>query len=160
MVDSVGVASPEEVLLDEARRSLGRQENTLDVLRSRSVAVLATGGVVAGLAAPKVVGHSASAVPAYLALGAFVLGALVALYVLMPHDFAFSENLTSYATWIGEHGDEQGADRSFALALAKNLEANRGDNRKTLGCLTRLFTWQCGLLAVQVVCWTIAYALA
>ncbi|HSS10021.1 MAG TPA: hypothetical protein VLL25_09060 [Acidimicrobiales bacterium] len=160
LLDLASVAAPEDTLLDEARRSLARQENTLDVLRTKSVGVLATGGIVAGLAAPKVVSHTAATVPAYVALAAFVASALVGIYVLKPHGFEFSENLASYAGWIRQHDAEPGADRAFILGLAENLEANRRDNRDKLGWLTRLFAWQCGLLAAQVICWAIAYALA
>ena len=152
--------SPEGVLLDEARRSITRQESTLDNLRSRSVAVFAASGVVAGFAAPKFVSHPASAVPAGIALGAFVVGAVVALAVTWSRWFVFSENLGGYADWVREHNDNPAASRVFTLGLAEHLEANRENNKPEMRHLTRLFHAQCSLLIVQVVLWALAYILA
>ena len=152
--------NPESVLLDEARRGMGAQVVTLDTLQTKSLAVLGAGALVAGLAAPKVVGHAAPLVPASLALAAFTVGAILGIDVLRPRTWKFGERLGGYLQWTVDHGGEPNAERAFTRGLARNLELDRADNATALQRLELEFLAQCGLLALQVVLWAIAYALA
>lgn len=152
--------SPEAVLLAEARRSIGEQRVTLDALQSKSMTVLGAGAIVAAVAAPRIAGHNSSAILVSVALAAFAIGALLAIDILQPRHWQFGEKLPKYSQWTRDHRDEPGADRSFSRGLANNLEADFEKNQTALDKITDRFTWQCALLALQVICWAVAYAVA
>lgn len=148
------VSSPAEALLDQARDQLARQESTLDALRAIAGTVIAGGGVVVGFVAPDV----ASKQPYWstAALLAFIVSVLAGVFVLTPKRLTFAEHLSSYAGWVSSHYRVPGADISFSLTLAENLECSRLENRRSVEFCATALRLQCALFGVEVVLWGVA----
>lgn len=153
------MALPFEVVLDQARAQLTRQEAKLDQLRTIAGTVLSVAGVIAGFVAPSVTTrHPWYAVPPIVS---FAVCVTLGIFVLVPRrDLKFSENLESYTTWVDKYGEEPGSEVSFALGLAKNLERSRVDNAKIVEPLAKLLKWQILALGIEVVLWAAALAIA
>ena len=126
-------------------------------MRTIAGTVLSAAGIIVAFVAPDVTKtHPWYAVPA---LASFAAAVLLGTYVLVPRKgLKFSERLNSYKIWVVDHGDEAGADTSFAVALAENLEANRNDNRDAVERITLAVGWQVVALGAEVIAWVIALA--
>lgn len=156
--------TPTEVMLAQAQSQLARQEAKLTAFRSVAGTVIAARGVIAGLVAGRLVGPSisvAGVIFASLAAIAFLASTILAIQVLAPTDgYKFSENLDSYQAWLDAHGSEDGADVSFMLGLAKNLDADRKSNEVPLKSVANRLVYCCVSLGIQVAFWVIAALVA
>lgn len=147
---------PAEMLLDQARSQLERQETKLDAMRTVAGTVLSAAGVIVAFVAPDVTkSHPWFALPA---LVAFAICVILGCYVLMPQPLSFNEFLDTYAEWVETEGDHEEADVSFALSLAKSLEASRMKNRGRVDLLARVVAAQVIALGVEAMAWSVALA--
>jgi hypothetical protein len=149
------MASPADVLLDQARQQLQRQEGKIDQMRTISSVLLTGAGVIEGFVAPSLAsvqrGWSIAATVAFIAC------VLVGIRILAPrNDLRFSEGLDSYLTWIEAYGHEPSADEAFALGLAENLDESRRTNEQRIGKIPTWLQYQCGWFGAEVVLWAIA----
>jgi hypothetical protein len=147
-----------QVLYDESLRGIRDQQAAVEQLRNRVVALLS----VASLAAALFGAHSLyrGSHPGWLlifagiALGAFGVSMLIAVYVLRPReDWQFYQDVRDYATEI-----QGGKPVSLAYALSNltiHQEASFEVNEKILGDLHRWYRRACYLLAIQVIAWAI-----
>src|SRR5437868_2769117 len=93
-----------QLMLDEARRSIDRQSDRVQTVRDRSVGLVGFGSVVAaglGLTA-----HQGLGVAGGVAVVAFMIVALAALYVLVPRKFLFELSARSMEEWVHNPGTE------------------------------------------------------
>jgi hypothetical protein len=149
------MATPAEVLLDQARVQLQRQEAKIDQLRTVAGVVLTGAGVIAGFVAPNLA--AVQRAWSIAATGAFIACVLLGIVILAPRrDLLFSEGLDTYLSWIEAHGDQPGAAEVFALGLAANLEQSRMDNEQRIEQIPTWLQYQCGLFGAEVVLWAVA----
>jgi hypothetical protein len=159
----LSMTTPAELLLAQAQTQLTRQEAKLTAFRTTAGTVIGTGGIVAGLVATRLSSSISAAglVFAALAAVAFFSGIAAAIKVLAPKGgYTFSENLASYTSWLDTHGASPGADTSFALGLATNLNKDRTRNEPLLNDAANALYLCCLLLGVQVAFWVIAVLVA
>lgn len=146
--------TPAETLLEQSRQQLARQEAKLDAIRGQTGVLVTGAGVVAGFIAPTLGSkHPGWAVPALIS---FVICTIGGVFVFFPrHGLVFDERLDSYTKWINDHGDDAGADISFAASLASNLEANREQNKSVVEGIALLASGVAVLFGLEVVLWVI-----
>ena len=113
--------SASDVLLDQARSQLSRQEAALDTLRTQATAVFSASVVVAALSGPKVLTAAHRSVWGYVAVVLVVLGAAATVFVLAPRDMAFTEPLDRWWAWLVDNEEAVDRDEVLAVGLAKNL---------------------------------------
>jgi len=141
----------EQLMLEEARRNLGRQEGNLESLRTRATAVLSISAVIFAILGERQVGELGAW--AILALASFVLSAGLAVYILYPRPFDFGVKVQS---WMGEL-DRRTADPDVAAwDTAASLAGMQVANKNTLWILTQFYAASCAFLVAQVVFWVIA----
>lgn len=140
----------EELMLEEARRNLVRQEASLESLRTRVTAVLSVSAIVFAILGERQI----EKLDAWgvLALISFVVSAGIAVFVLLPHDFAFGLKV---ANWMGQLTPERANARTAAWDAAHGLAEMYVTNKNQIKRLTEFYTAVCGLLAAQVVCWVL-----
>jgi hypothetical protein len=142
------------VLLEEMRRQIDEQQSALSALRSRALAILSVGALVASLFGPHVVPghHNGRADAIDIALLAFGLSTLCAGWITLPHrNWAFSENLGKYLGYITD-GMAVSPDY-VSFQLARYSEVSRKKNAAKLARLHNWFTAACLLLGIQVMAW-------
>jgi len=142
------------MLWEEARRLLVRQEAALDTLRTQAVAALSVGALVAGLFGSHLVSAHVSAEAAWAtgaALVLFALSAVLAVYVLAPHDWTFAHGLGAQLRRVDDQEMIEAEDLAFGWA--KEFEKWRTDNQRQLDRLMCCFLWACALTGAQVVAW-------
>jgi hypothetical protein len=140
----------EELMLDEARRNLTRQEATLDGLRVRSTAVLSISAVIFAILGERQVGELDAW--AILALISFVLSAGLAVFILYPREFEFGIKVQQ---WMGQI-DRRTADAGVAAwDTAASLAGMQVANKDNIAILTQCYAAGCGFLVAQVIFWVV-----
>lgn len=160
MADAPSNAPAIAMLWEEARRLLVRQEAALDTLRTQAIAVLSVGAIVAGLFGSHVVSTHVSAGAACAtgaALALFTVSAVLAIYVLAPHDWTFAHGLGVQLRRVGDQEMVEAEDLAFGWAT--EFEKWRTDNQRQLDHLMRCFLWACALTGAQVIAWGLAVLL-
>jgi hypothetical protein len=145
--------SIEQLAFELGVDALKEQERALVELRSRAAAVLATGSVVASLAASQG-SRMALAVPGLLGMCAFVMALGGAILIMLPRGFVFSLDgaaMLEQLNWSGRGGDVAIAYREAGRSLA----CYGRENGARLGLLATWLTASCLLLLLEVVCLTI-----
>jgi len=144
-----------QLIMEETRRLLARQEANLDTLRGRVSIILAGASVVAAVFGGAVehvaeFNHDAS-------IAAFVLFALTVtacLYVLWPRTWHFAHDLDDWIERLKQR--KPPTEEAVLYNLAKYFEGQRKQNQPQLDCLEWWFAGACALLGFQVVAWAIA----
>lgn len=149
-----------ELIWEEAKRLLARQEASLDALHTKAFGLLSVSGIVAGLFAGQVLTGSMSTgrtIATGFALLAFAVGAGFVLYIQWPRKFDFSHDLDQ---WVKELETGSPAPSSEATYnLSRDLNDYRKKNQPKITELFDVLSWTCIALAVQVLAWGIATAL-
>lgn len=143
-----------DVILDEARRLLVRQETDLDTLRTRATAMLGTSGIIAGLFASRLIGDHPSGWRTGLTVAALVLFAassLLSLNVQRPRTWLFSYDLAPRLDEL--KGGHIASHIDIAYNTAKWMDHARKENLRKLAALQRRFRWCTVAVALQVLCW-------
>lgn len=148
-------ASIEEFSYQLTAAALAEQERALGALRSRAGTVLAAASVSGSFLGTKV-GHGSLDVWAALALIAFLLCMGAAIYVLLPHKLVFAFRGQTLLAASDHEGidDVTEAYRAAGIWIEPLLESNRD----AIADLSDWFTVSCGLLAFEVILWTISLA--
>lgn len=149
-----------ELIWEEAKRLLARQEAALDALHTKAFALLSVSGIVAGLFAGQVLTGpmgTGRAVAVGVALTAFVISAALVLYIQWPRRFDFSHDLDD---WIKELEAGQPAPMEEATYnLSRDLNRYRKTNQVKIDGLHAWFSWTSVALAVQILAWGMATTL-
>ncbi len=149
-----------ELIWEEAKRLLARQEASLDALHTKAFGLLSVSGIVAGLFAGQVLAGPMSGgrlVATGFALVAFAIGAGLVLYIQWPRTFDFSHDLDQ---WIKELETGQPAPTIEATSnLSRDLNKYRKNNQPQITKLFDMLSWTCVALAVQVLAWGVAIVL-
>lgn len=143
-----------DVILDEARRLLVRQETDLDTLRTRATAMLGTSGIIAGLFASRLIGDHPSGGRTGLTVAALVLFAvssLLSLDVQRPRSWTFSYDLSPRIDEL--KGGLIASHIDIAYNTARALNDYRKKNGPQLEDLHDRFRWCAVAVALQVLCW-------
>lgn len=130
----------------------------MDTLRTRSLALLATGSIIAGLFA----GHTSNNLPSVVfvvtALAAYVATATLTFLVQRPRGLTFSHQLDS---WIKDlELGRPALYEDIAFVLSRDLERYRRGNQIKLRKLYKYLSIVCVLLGIQVIAWGIASVLS
>jgi hypothetical protein len=148
-------ASIEEFSYQLTAEALREQERAVAALRTRAGTVLAAASVSGSFLGSKV-SHRSLDVWAVLALIAFVLCVGAAIYVLLPHKLVFAFRGQALLAASDHEGidDVSEAYRAVGIWIGPMLESNRDK----IADLADWFTVSCGLLAVEVILWTVSLA--
>lgn len=144
---------------DQAKQQLAAQSASLDLLRTRTTAMLSVATLVAGLFATRLPSdktHLQGRVLGFViaALALFGLSAVLAILAVAPRDgWVFAFDLDDLLASIRE-GDTVPVDVTANLARAATA-AYKANTVKLHG-LYRLFGAVCFLVALQVIAWGIA----
>ena len=143
----------EQLSYQLAAEALAEQERTVSGLRSRAGTVLAAASIAGSFLAAKT---SAGGLGVWgaLALAAYVSCVAAGLWVLLPHNlvFAFRGRPLLWAS-DGADGLEVGeAYRVIGSWIQKPLERNR----EKIAELSVWFAVSCGMLAAEVILWTVS----
>jgi hypothetical protein len=148
-------ASIEELSYHLTAGALGEQERAVAALRTRAGTVLAAASIAGSFLGAKVSLGSLD-VWAILALIAFAGCVGATIYVLLPHQLVFAfrgQALLAASDHEGIH-DVTEAYRAVGIWIEPIIESNRD----TIADLSDWFTVSCGLLAAEVICWTVSLA--
>ncbi len=149
-----------ELIWEEAKRLLARQEAGLDALHTKAFGLLSVSGIIAGLFAGQVLTGpmgTGRTVAVGVALVSFAISAALVLYIQWPRKFDFSHDLDD---WIKELEAGQPASMEEATYnLSRDLNSYRKRNQAKINDLYAWFSWTCVALAVQTLAWGIATAL-
>jgi hypothetical protein len=148
-------ASIEELSYQLTSGALAEQERTLSGLRGRAGTVGATASISGSLLGAKA-NHGSLDVWAILALGAFVLCLASAIWILLPHKLVFAFRGDALLAESDHRGvrDVTEAYRAAGIWIDPNLDSNRD----RIANLSSWFTVSCGLLAIEVILWTVSVA--
>jgi len=148
-------ASIEELSYQLTSDALAEQERTLSGLRTRAGTVVAAASISGSFLGAKA-NHGSLDVWAILALGAFVLCLASAIWILLPHKLVFAFRGDALLAESDHRGvqDVTEAYRAAGIWIEPNLDSNRD----RIANLSSWFTVSCGLLAVEVILWTISVA--
>lgn len=142
------VSSLAELAHVEMLRSLDKQEQVLDELRSRTGLLLAASSLAASFVGGRAVDHGES-VFVLLALLAFAGSVLGCVYVLVPRPYAFTFSLDGSAVFEQLYAMRDDLDeihRRLAYDLHRFWESNDAKIRP----LFRAFRWACIALVVEI----------
>ncbi len=149
-----------ELIWEEAKRLLARQEASLDALHTKAFGLLSVSGIIAGLFAGQVLTGPMGlgrAIAVGTALVSFAAGAALVLYIQWPRKFDFSHDLDD---WIKELEAGQPAPLNEATYnLSRDLNSFRKKNQGKITDLYGWLSWTCVALAVQILAWGVAAAL-
>ena len=148
-------ASIEEFSYQLTAEALREQEHAVAGLRSRAGTVLAAASVSGSFLGTKV-SQGALDVWSVLALVAFVACVCAAIYVLLPHKLVFAFRGQALLAVSDHEGidDVTEAYRAVGIWIEPMLESNRDK----IADLADWFTVSGGLLAVEVILWTVSLA--
>jgi hypothetical protein len=148
-------ASIEEFSYQLTAEALREQEHAAAGLRGRAGTVLAAASVSGSFLGAKV-SLGALDVWGVLALVAFVACVCAAIYVLLPHKLVFAFRGQALLAASDHEGidDVSEAYRAVGIWIAPILESNRDK----IADLADWFTLSGGLLAVEVILWTVSLA--
>ncbi len=102
------------------------------------------------------VNHGSLDVWAILALIAFVLCLATAIWVLLPHRLVFAFRGEALLAESDHQGVEDVAEAYRAAGIW--IEPHLDVNAEKIGELSEWFTVSCGLLAAEVILWTVSLA--
>jgi hypothetical protein len=145
------------VVYEAAVRAAGDQAAVLDGLRVRAGTVLAAAALVSsflGGQALRSADHLRVLSFVGLAVGSFVLSALLALAILWPFDFRFSLSARAMLEALGEH-DGAPSTTEFFRALALQLEWRYVQNRRKIRRLLWAFELGILCLVLEVAAWLV-----
>ncbi|MDP9397532.1 MAG: hypothetical protein M3P96_06765 [Actinomycetota bacterium] len=148
--------SKPELVLEEARRLLARQEANLDGLRTRAAAMLSVAALAGGLFGGRSTGDRSALATGgvVVALVLFVVTAALLLWVQRPREFTFSHDLSD---WINDLREGRPVDATeFAYNISRDLNDYRQQNKTKIDHLACCYLWICGLVALQVVAWALS----
>jgi hypothetical protein len=151
----VVASSIEELSYQLTADALAEQERALNALRTRAGTVVAAASISGSFLGAKV-NHGTLDVWAVLALIAFVLCLATAIWVLLPHRLVFAfrgEALLAES----DHQDVQDVAEAYRAAGIW-IEPHLDVNAEKIGELSEWFTISCGLLAAEVILWTVSLA--
>src|ERR1700735_5100133 len=133
--------------------ALSEQERALSALRARAGTVLAAASIAGSFFGAKT-SHGSLGVWGVLAMLAFALCVGSAIWVLLPHAFVFAfrgETLLAESDHRGV-SDVIEAYRTAGIWIEPHLDVNRN---KIAG-LSNWLAVSCGLLAAEVILWTLS----
>lgn len=115
--------------LVEARRGFDHLASEVDTIRGRAVALLGAGGLAASFIGGFAI-HADASVSGWTwtAVGSFVVMALLAVAVLLPHRFHVSLDPATIVTWAEDShqpATERDIERDLALWLGRKYDENR-----------------------------------
>lgn len=148
-------ASIEEFSYQLTAKALAEQERALAALRTRGGTVLAAASISGSFLGTKVSRGSLD-VWAVLALVAFVGCVGATIYVLLPHKLVFAFRGQALLGASDHEGidDVTEAYRAVGIWIEPLLESNRDK----IADLSDWFAISCGLLAAEVILWTVSLA--
>jgi hypothetical protein len=148
------VAVP-DILLDQARSQLARQEAALNTIRNQAIAVYSASGVVAALFVPHLSTQTRPAVIVAAAL--FVLGTYALIQTVRTREgFAFGLRLPGWLKWWHDHKDDDFPELAAARGIADQLDQLRDGNRAKLRTVADWHNRLCIAFGLQVIAWIAA----
>jgi hypothetical protein len=151
----------------EWRAKVNGQLSDLESARTRAGVAIAASGVIVGLFAQHLTSHIGNW--GLAALAAFVLGALPAIWILLPHKMTVTSKGNEWITWAakwdafvaGHVGKENASpmandDRGgaqLALEMADSMRNWYGANVRTLNRVQRCVAIAFAAVLIQMVCW-------
>ena len=150
-------ADAARVVYEAAVRAAGDQAAVLDGLRVRAGTVLAAAALVSSFLGGQALRNADDLqVLSFvgLAVGSFVLVALLALAILWPFDFRFSLSARAMLEALGEH-DGAPSSAEFFRVLALQLEWRYVQNRPKIRPLLWAFELGILCLVLEVAAWLV-----
>lgn len=143
-----------EILLEQARQQLARQEAAIDTLRKQAVAVFSASGIAASLFVSKLsdANRLAVAVAGFL----FLLGTFAMIHVMRPRSMHFGEKLEKWFPWYDEAVGSTNPDVVLMRNLAERLDTNREGNAEPFDKIASAYLALCVLFGLQVATWVTA----
>lgn len=148
-----------EMIWDEVKRSISRQESNLDSLRTRGLTLLSASGVIAALFSPRTLDRRIDALSMaglVLALGAFAVSVLLTVIVQWPRRYDFAFKLDAWFEGQ-EHRTDITADQ-LSYRLSKQLWQAHQSNKANIEQTTNVLIGLCAMLALEVVGWIVSLA--
>ena len=144
-----------EIVFDESRRLLERQESELDGLRSRATTLLGAAGLINGLFGVQSVRGQHYTDPRLVllvaALSAFGAMTVCVIWIQWPTKFTFQEDVNQWLDQLEAGTSPRPFD--FNYHFARQFTDFRATNELKMVWRYRGFTVACALLGVEVVCW-------
>ncbi len=138
-----------QLVFEQAQGQLGRQESSLDELRSRTGTLIGAGALVASFLGAAAAGDGLG-ISGFLGVGAFVVSATLAIAILMPiHAWIFSNDVASLLTDYVE-ADPPATIVEMHRDLAIHASRHIKNNSRWLQILYRLFRASTIFLVVEV----------
>jgi hypothetical protein len=146
-------ASIEQLSYDLTAGALAEQERAVTALRTRAGTVLAAASIAGSFLGPRADLGSLD-VWAILALVAFACCVGASIYVLLPHRLVFAFRGQALLAVSDREGIDDVTEAYRAVGIW--IEPILDSNRDTIADLTDWFTLSCGLLAAEVIFWTVS----
>lgn len=139
------------LLWAEAQRQMDEQKTSLESLRTRAVALLSVGSLVAALFGSRLTNlHHLHEVAFAGALAAFGLSVLAVIRVIMPRrGWELSQKLSPYTSDLRDGKPVTPLD--VTVNLTDSSVTSWGRNETKLACIYRWFWIACALIGLQVV---------
>jgi hypothetical protein len=161
------LTSPPELVMADWRAKVNGQLSDLESARTRAGVAIAASGVIVGLFAQHLTGHIGNW--GLAALAAFVLGALPAIWILLPHKMTVTSKGNDWITWAGKWNafvagnvvqahpspmanDDRGGAQ-LALEMADSMRNWYSENVPTLNRVQRCVAIAFAAVLIQMVCW-------
>lgn len=144
-----------EVLLEQARQQLARQEQAVDTMRNRATAVLTACGLVAAFFGSHAFSSQHRSGAVWVALILFALAGLCTGFVLAPRKMAFTERLDQWIDWVESAAAADDLATVGMRGLANNLDELWNINQDPVERLSRWYLALCALFVLQAVAWAV-----
>lgn len=146
-----------DLVAEEVKRAIGRQEANLDGLRTRSLGLLSTSGIIAALFSPRTLNHSLNiwqTAALVVALLAFSGGVFTSIMIQKPADFKFSLDLDAW--FVGSEPPQDPIASNVGYGIPKALWAAHQENNAKIAAKTKFLTCTCFAVLIQVVAWSLS----
>lgn len=145
-------ASIEQLSFELTTSALGEQERALSDLRARAGTVLAAASIAGSFFGAKTI-HGSLGVWGAFAMVSFAASAASAIWVLLPHEFVFAFRGEAMLAESDHRGVTDVAEAYRAAGIW--IEPHVNANSEKLAGLSSWVALSCGLLATEVILWTL-----
>lgn len=145
--------SIEQLSFELTTNALGEQERALSDLRARAGTILAAASIAGSFFGAKTI-HGSLGLLGALAMVSFALSVASAIWVLLPHEFVFAFRGEAMLAESDHRGVTDVAEAYRAAGIW--IEPHVDVNSVKLADLSSWVALSCGLLAIEVILWTLS----
>jgi hypothetical protein len=149
------VKTPEEITYDAGRHALAEQQSEVSGIRQRTGTLLAAHALVASFLGAVVIRTDGLHGWSWLALGALVVGLIVAAVLLAPWQLVFAVDPRRLYDQLYEQArrDVQEGSAEWLLAAALGYEQLRDENARRVDVMSALSAALAVLMVLQTLAW-------